>query len=290
MVVDANVSGWSGCIFRLTEVEPGINYPLPFSLSGVLSTHEKELIPNGKSVGQFTLIPVRFDGSHFNFKFKTQQSSTWYERAAAMLIIHRNKEVLSGKVYILSDNKNLVGSWKDTESLTDSLCCAFATYIGHGHGAILVRRSHPVLSWVDQCARKFKSFDEDQRLFMGLSLQISEFDEPSTSVKKLRTLVTDANQDVEMVDTESPDSPEEFAVEQFVENHSKSEVEPLLKKEWIIAEGKNFYITEKFPGNVLTHSLLIPADQGPAILHAIHHDYGHATIAGMRKMLSLWKL
>jgi hypothetical protein len=279
--VDANVSGWSGCIFHLTEVESGIDYPLPFSLSGVLSQHERDLIPEGKSVDQFTLIPVRFDGARFNSKFETQQSSTWRERAAAMMIVHRNKEVLSGKVLILSDNKNLVGTWKDTDSLNSALCSSFVTYISHVHGAIHIRRSHPILVWIDQCARNLQ-LDSDQLEATALPVRPLESDDINSSVfKKLKTdeLLTDDLAD-----------PEVFSTEQFVGNYAENEIEPLLSKEWIIPEGKNFYTTEKFPGNVLVHSLLIPADQASAVLHAIHYDYGHATVAGIRKYLSLWKI
>jgi hypothetical protein len=111
VIVDANASGWSGCIFRLSEVEKERgSYPLPFSLTGLLSIHESELVPPPKSMDDFTLLPVRFDGARWSSKFEMSQSSTWRERAAAMLIVHRNKEVLSGKVFIVSDNRNLVGS------------------------------------------------------------------------------------------------------------------------------------------------------------------------------------
>jgi hypothetical protein len=30
IVVDANISGWSACIFRVVEIEDNKNYPLPF--------------------------------------------------------------------------------------------------------------------------------------------------------------------------------------------------------------------------------------------------------------------
>ena len=290
VIVDANVTGWSGCIFRLAEVEKGTNYPLPFSLSGLLSTHEKILIPEGKSVDEYTLLPVRFDGARFGSKFETQQSSTWRERAAAMLMVHRNKDVLSRRVFILSDNKNLVGSWKDTEILNSSLCTAFTTYISHVYGAIHVKRNHPVLMWVDQCARNIESNTPGQISdIIALPARIEELDLTSpraTDTKRPRVddgFSQSDNDEVLM-------SPEDFAVDQVVKNYSGPEVNPLLERGWIVPEGNNFYTTEKFPGNIVVHSLLIPTDQGPDILRSIHYDYGHATIAGIRKYLSLWRI
>jgi hypothetical protein len=288
VVVDANVSGWSGCIFRLTEIEPDVNYPLPFSLSGLLSSHEKELIPDGNSADQFTLVPVRFDGARFTSKFETQQSSTWRERAAAMLIVHRNKEVLSGRTFIVSDNKNLVGNWKDTDSLNASLCSAYITYIGHVHGAIHIKRSHPVLMWIDQCARNIETEAnecDDATDLKALPVQTTELDDIfASSLKKPRMENNDAADRDIVVD------PETFSVEQFVGNYDNSEIEPLLTKGWITSDGKNYYTTDLFPGNVLEHSLLIPSEKAPSILHAIHYEYGHPTLAGVRKYLSLWRL
>jgi len=274
VVVDANVSGWSGCIFRITEIENGQSYPLPFSISGLLATHEREIIPNSKSIENFTVIPVRFDGGRWNSVFETSQSSTWRERAAAMLMVHKNRECLSGKVFILSDNKNLVGNWRDTESLTSALSSAFSTYISHVHTAIHVKRSHPLLQWVDNSARNLTV--------------------PALAVKRI--LLDDSEQITKKV--RSPDADEtSFRGSQSANDlqnispiHNPDDLSDLLEKGWVTHENNNFFTTEKLPGKVEPHSLLIPADDSAHVLKSIHFDFGHPTVSGMRKILTLWKI
>ncbi len=53
-------------IFRLIEKKPNDhcdNSSLPFSLGAVLSSNESLLIPSGKVLEDYTLVPVRFDSS-----------------------------------------------------------------------------------------------------------------------------------------------------------------------------------------------------------------------------------
>jgi hypothetical protein len=76
-----------------------------------------------------------------------------------------------------------------------------------------------------------------------------------------------------MVDVDASEQPEQFAVEKFAGDYTKAELDPLLHKDWIASDGKNFYTTEKFPGNVLTHFLLIPADKSFSVLSSIHREY-----------------
>jgi hypothetical protein len=132
--------------------------------------------------------------------------------------------------------------------------------------------------------------DEQPEVVKALPLQGTELEDLLTNVKKPRIATVDPDRDVPMVDVDAPEQPEQFAVEQFAGDYTKAELDPLLHKDWIASDGKNFYTTEKFPGNVLTHSLLIPADKSFSVLSSIHREYGHPTIAGLRKYLSLWRI
>jgi hypothetical protein len=293
VVVDANVTGWSGCIFRLVPVTENPSPPLPFSLSGLLSNHEKELISPSKSIEDYTLVPVRFDGARWNSIFETAQSSTWRERAAAMLIVHKNREVLTSKVVILSDNKNLCGSWKDTESLTSRLCSAYITYISHVSGAIHAKRSHPVLAWVDNSARGIAI-----SALPAKRLTAPDFD----TSKKVRVSTDDGDQDFENVDNDESMSDESRSIsedDRDVMSDSENQIlstdrklcfADLLANGWIVHEGNFHYTTEKFPGHVKPHSLLVPIEESFKLLKTIHENYGHPTLTGLRKILTLWRL
>ena len=141
-----------------------------------------------------------------------------------------------------------------------------------------------MLAWVDQCARKLDAVDDEQpEVVKALPLQGTEPEDLLTNVKKPRIATVDPDRDVPMVDVDASEQPEQFAVEQFTGDYTKAELDPLLRKDWIASDGKNFYTTEKFPGNVLTHSLLIPADKSFSVLSSIHREYGHPTIAFLRK-------
>ena len=95
VITDSNQYGWSGCILKLVERDlNNTDYGIPFSLDGLLSNKEDLLISDSKSPDDYVLVPVRFDGSRWETVFERSQSSTWRERAAAMLAVHRNKECL----------------------------------------------------------------------------------------------------------------------------------------------------------------------------------------------------
>jgi hypothetical protein len=283
VVVDANVSGWSGCIFRITEVKNGSSYPLPFSLSGLLSANEGVIIPPDKSASDFTVVPVRFDGSRWNTIFETSQSSTWRERAACMTIVHKNRECLSGRVFIVSDNKNLVNNWKDTESLTASLSSAFSTYIAHVHSAIHVKRNHPLLQWVDNSARNLTL------MALPVKRTLPYTDGPSPSIKKIKPFDADIEDDV--LTNKNDDSPyNSEPVTQFGIKYVLADIKDLLDKQLIVCEDDRYFTTEKFPGKVDNHSLLVPSVDALSVLKSIHYDYGHPTVSGMRKIIRLWKL
>jgi hypothetical protein len=292
VVVDANVSGWSGCIFRVTAIEKDKSYPLPFSISGILTSHEGTLIPPDKSPDDFTVVPVRFDGSRWNSIFETAQSSTWRERAACMTIIHRNRECLSGKVYIISDNKNLVSNWKDTESLTAALCSAFSTYIAHVSSAIHVKRNHPLLQWVDNSARSLTlSALTVKRTFTDTGVA-------GQCTKKVRP---DQQDDLSEINAEPDEFDQSHEVITHVDNnnsdkaervggHLLADISDLLDKQHLIRENNQIFTTEKFPGKVDVHSLLVLVDDAFSVLKSIHYDFGHPTVMGIRKILRLWRL
>ena len=290
IVTDSNVSGWTGCIFRLIQVnKDAIERPLPFSLDGLLSSHEKDLIPPEKSIDDYALAPVRFDGARWDTLFEKSQSSTWRERAAAMLITHRNRDCLSGKVFILSDNKNLVGSWKNSESLTASLCNAFQTYIGHVHDAIHVKRSHPIIMWVDNSARNLsisnlavkRISSEPQNI--GKREKVDNIDNLSDDEELSDVDLSSESSDLEGDADILSGQPDE-------EETSQNDMSNLLDKGWIYRQDGLFYTTDKLPGNVAPDSFVILEKDAHDVLTSIHRDYGHPTIAGMRKILHLWKL
>jgi hypothetical protein len=303
IITDANVSGWTGCIFRLVERDKDSEvYPIPFSLSGLLSSHESELIPSNKSIEDYVLLPVRFDGARWGSIFETSQSSTWRERAAAMLITHRNRECLTGNAIILSDNKNLVGNWKDSESLTSLLCSAFQTYISHVHTAIHVKRNHPVIKWVDQAARNLpitalfakRIFDNETET------ERSDYRKPKTlkfSVEDDDQSLYPESQDDQMSESDARSDHDEPMLDQspyvdsnFVGHYDDSDTKVLLEREWITRRGELFFTTDKLPGKVRPESLLVPSKDAVSVLKTIHFNYGHPTAAGMRKYLHLWKL
>jgi hypothetical protein len=292
IVVDANVTGWSGCIFRLVRSTNDVPQSLPFSLSGLLSSHETELVPPGASIENYTLVPVRFDGARWGSIFETAQSSTWRERSAAMLIVHKNKEVLAGKVFVLSDNKNLCESWRDTEALTSRLCSAFLTYIGHVYGAIHVKRNHPVIQWVDNSARnigvlalpvKHVMLDDGDpnkkpKVSNSDSLDHLDGDVEMESESESESEV-DGNDELDSMDIETLESETESA-----------NLSTFLSREWIVKEGDRYFTTVKYPGQVPEHSLIIPSSESFDAIKTIHHTYGHPTLNGLRKILQLWKL
>jgi hypothetical protein len=174
VVVDANKFGWSGVIFRLVEVDEKVSYPLPFSISGLLESNES-LIPEGKDPSKFTVIPVRLDGDRWRTDFEISQSSTWRERCAAITIIHQNRDILTGNLYLLSDNKNLVGNWKDYESLNSFMCNAYLTYISHVNKAVHVKRAHPLLQWVDQIARGITELSDQNILSLPVRVRDDDY-------------------------------------------------------------------------------------------------------------------
>ena len=288
VVTDANSTGWSGCIFRLVEVSPSEHdcLPLPFSLEGLLSSHQDELIPRSKTLENFTIVPVRFDGARWETQFHSSQSSTWKERSAAMLIVHRNRECLSGKVFILSDNKNLVGNWRDVESLTSTLCSPFLTYISHVHGAIHVKRSHPLIQWVDNSARNLSVTLNIKRVAdtrsVSLSPKRTRLDFPENSISSEDE---HSECDSESLSSEPNNSPDDNI--SIIGHH---DLNTLLEKGYIEQHEQSFYTTEKFPGNVVPGSFLIPSQDALSVLKNIHLNYGHPTISGIRKILTLWKL
>ncbi len=65
IVTDANSPGWSGCIFGLikTKTEDWDYLPMSFSLDGLLSAHQDELVPPSKSITNF-LVSVVLMVSH----------------------------------------------------------------------------------------------------------------------------------------------------------------------------------------------------------------------------------
>ncbi len=288
VVTDSNVSGWSGCIFRLVEMtNPETDRVLPFSLSGILSNQENNLFPRDKCPENFTMLPVRFDGGRWDSALERSQSSTWRERAAAMLIIHRNREVLTGKVFILSDNKNLVNSWKDTETLTSSLSSAFQTYISYVHGALHVKRNHTIIQWVDCSARNLSALVSKRVIFTDQSFepkrQKIEEDEVSVSSE---SSISESNISSE------PEIPQNFTPsdQTMIGRHKYSDVSYLIENKFVTIDGDNLYTTSLMPGKVAVNSFVVPSQDSLGVLRKIHTDYGHPTISGMRKILNIWKL
>jgi hypothetical protein len=291
IITDANVSGWSGCIFRLVEIERGsTSFFLPFSLDGFLSANERFLIPSDKKLDDFMLLPVRFDGARWSTQFERSQSSTWRERAACMLIVHRNRDCLAGKTFIVSDNKNLVGTWKETEALTAGLCNAFQTYISHVHGGIHVKRTHPVLQWVDHCARNLS-------VSVNIKRVQSESDDDDDPEKRLRLSTLDENVDFERSDdsdfedlTVPLPEDQEMDFNESIGRYKLIEIKTALDHGWIRQKEDNFFTTSSYPGKVVEGSRIVPTVDAAELIQFIHFNYGHATAAGIRKYLSLWKL
>jgi hypothetical protein len=199
-----------------------------------------------------------------------------------MMIVHRNRDCLSGKTFIVSDNKNLVGTWKETESLTAGLCNAFQTYVSHVHGGIHVKRTHPVLQWVDHCARNLtvsvnvKRVEQSDETDTGKRVKV-DYEDDSFSVDESEP--EDVN--IPMVDDQSTE---------YIGKYKISEVQILIDRGWIIRKGDDFYTTSAYPGKVVENSRVIPSVEVPELLSFIHFNHGHATVAGIRKYLSLWKL
>ena len=271
IVVDANKSGWSGVIFRLIEVENVESFSLPFSISGLLEANSSIL--SNINPEKCIVVPVRFDGDKWRTQFETNQSSTWRERCAAMSIVYKNRDILTGKVYLLSDNKNLVSNWKDYESLTTYMCNAYLTYISHVHGAVHVKRNHPVLQWVDQVARGVDS--ENNVVSFPIRVRddenFSEVGDVDIVPKRVRTL---SESDVSSVD-----------VAMETDQDISSDFQALVDKGWIKQDGPHFYTTENYPGNVGADRFVIPKADCIKSLQKVHADYGRPTANGMTRIL-----
>jgi hypothetical protein len=300
VITDSNQSGWTGCVLKLIERDQTVSDSgIPFSLDGLLSNKSETLIPETKSSDDYALVPVRFDGGRWETVFERSQSSTWRERAAAMLAIHRNKECLSGKVWLLSDNKNLVGSWKSAESLTSALCNAFESYTSHVSGAIHIQRSHPVIKWVDLSARNLSNSES-----VLVSKRLPDTDLPVDPVKKPKYIVPEVSS-FPSPDPVSSTGPSPMVIDSpalsapltstipsntTVGHYTSNEINPLMSKGWISRRGDRFFTTERFSGNVSPNSLIVPTCDALDVIRFIHYNYGHPTIAGTIKILRLWKL
>jgi hypothetical protein len=245
-------------------------------------------------------VPVRFDGARWDTIYEKSQSSTWRERAAAMLITHRNRDCLSGRVFIVSDNKNLVGSWKNAESLTTSLCNAFQTYISHVHDAIHVKRSHPIIKWVDNSARNlpetllavkrlFDGEDGDDRKIKGFRRDDLGENLLGSSVDSDAHSEDGISSEPELSSVDESEICDQPQGESF-NGHFNKGLDYLLEKGWIIRKDENFYTTDMLPGHVEPDSYIVPEKDAVDTLKRIHEDYGHPTASGMRKILNLWKI
>ncbi len=195
-----------------------------------------------------------------------------------MTIVHKNRECLSSRVIIVSDNKNLVNNWKDTESLTASLSSAFPTYIAHVHSAIHVKGNDPFSQWVDNSARNLTL------MTLPVKRTVPYTDCPSPSTKKIKPSDTDVEDDV--LTYKNDDSPYiSEPVTQFGGKHVLAVNKDLLDKQLIVCEDDRYFTTDKFLGKVDSNSLLVPFVDAISVLKSIHYDYGHPTVSGMRKIM-----
>ncbi len=129
------VIGCCGCIFRLIPKTDDSTESLPFSLDGLLASHEDDFTLVGSSINDYVLVPVEFDGSRWTSIFETSQSSTWGERAAAMLIVHKKRKRCQVKL-LVSVTTRIIKILGVTPKhlhlliLAFRFCTAFLTYIG----------------------------------------------------------------------------------------------------------------------------------------------------------------